>query len=188
MTTADRFDPFATIHKGIRRILFGLTVDAGRLDARDDDAVRAFAKRCRDAFELLRAHARIEDEVYFPALLERDPDALAAAGVEHGTEDDHMRGIEQHLDRVVQAGPGERLGAGVQLYRALSAFCADFLRHLAAEEEALVPAMWRVMTDDELRALEARARAHPSAAAAERWLAELRAALSPADGGQQGAA
>lgn len=165
-----RVDLYTPFHKGIRRMLFDLIVTAGRTDFRDEQACAELFAECQRIFGLLREHARIEDEQFHPAIESRAPGATAGADREHVVEEEHMAGIEAHLQRVARAPVEERPGLGLQLYRAISAFCADYLDHLATEEDELMPLFWQHFTDDELAALRGRVQAGLAAERMGEWL------------------
>jgi hypothetical protein len=154
---AERIDLYSVIHKGIRKFLFDLIVHAGNVDYSSDAEWTELAVRIRETLQLLRNHARVEEEVFQPALAARAPEAVRVTHEEHDHEEDQLCGIEAHAKRVADASPFDRSALGVQLYRALGAFCADYLLHMAREEEELMPVFWKHFDDTELAELRRRA-------------------------------
>ena len=55
-------DIYRDVHKGIRSELFAVTLDAGRVDPHDDEAVGAVAGRWGSLVKLLVEHARHEED------------------------------------------------------------------------------------------------------------------------------
>jgi hypothetical protein len=154
---SDRIDLYRAIHVGIRKFLFDLIVHAGEIDYRSDAEWTGLAGRARETFQLLRNHARVEEEVFQRALVDRVPEAVAWAHTEHDREADELGALDALVNRIGRAARDDRSALGVQLYRALGAFCADYLLHMAREEEELMPVFWKHFDDTELAELRRRA-------------------------------
>jgi hypothetical protein len=116
-----------------------LTVEAGTLDPDDAPATDRLAVAVAALCAELSAHAEHEHRFIHPLLRAHAP-ALAAA-----LEAEHV-GLDLRLEQLREAAPSDPNG----LHRALSAFTATYLGHLAREEDEALPALWGSCSDEEL--------------------------------------
>ena len=78
--TAPDLTPYRLVHRAMRDAAHRLADAATGLDSDDDRRVEAFTRYWRGYAGELRCHHRIEDDVLFPALVERVPVAAAHVG------------------------------------------------------------------------------------------------------------
>jgi len=141
----NRLDVYSAVHKMQRARLFNLTVEVGKSDPADTAAAIRLAGAVDALADELVAHGEHEDRFIHPLLRKQAPalaDALEAA---HVTLDARLG----HLREVASAFVSGSGGPAV-LYRALAAFTATYLEHLAVEESEALPALWEGCTDEEL--------------------------------------
>jgi hypothetical protein len=143
----ERLDLYSAVHKMQRARLFGLTIEAGRLDPSDREGSVALAAAVGAVVDELVAHADHEETFIHPVLWRVAP---AVAGQLEG---EHTA-LNVALDDVRDAAQRCEVGLDTPtvLYRALASFTARYLDHLAVEESTALPALWNGCTDDELAA------------------------------------
>jgi hemerythrin-like domain-containing protein len=142
------------VHTALRRGTHALAVAAAGLDPADDRRVRAFARYWKGFAGEVLAHHTIEDDICFPALVERVPPAAELIG---RTDADHHR-----LDELMTA-----VGAGVAdlaARRPAPTVAADLAelddlmeRHLDFEDADILPLFERHFSAEEYEELDARA-------------------------------
>jgi Hemerythrin HHE cation binding domain len=156
MTTAQRQpvrdDLFTHIHKGLRLGLFELTVETGRVDWNDAQAVVALGERWQDLYDLLRVHTEHEDNHILRLLDTKDPMAAEPAGDAHRDLDDLLGDLDERFATILADPDATR---GLELYRDLNRFVAAYLPHLHDEETRIMARIWDVCSDDEIAACRA---------------------------------
>jgi Hemerythrin HHE cation binding domain len=144
----NRLDVYTAVHKMHRARLFRLTVEAGQADPADTVTMTRLAAAVDALAAELAAHAEHEERFIHPLLRQNVPlltARLDAAHVSLDTRLDHLRQVA--VAATAPAGPAADPNA---LYRALAAFTAAYLEHLAVEEGEALPALWDGCTDEEL--------------------------------------
>lgn len=146
----NRLDVYTAVHKMQRARLFELTVEAGKSDPADPLATGRMASAVNSLAAELVAHGEHEERFIHPLLRAHSPrlaDMLDAAHAELDTRLDHLRGLAAaHAAAADAAAPDDPN----VLYRALAAFTAAYLEHLAVEEGEALPALWDGCSDEEL--------------------------------------
>jgi hypothetical protein len=178
-------DPYRGPHKALRTALGQLLASAGRTDFGDLASIERFRVELEAVVQLLTTHARIEVQYIDPLLGAHAPDAASA--IQH----DHVE-LERELHRVGGGlhaidemlgvdGDGDRAAAreqGHAFYLALSRYVADYLLHIANEEEHAMPALRRSVDDATLGEALARARASIDPVEAAKTTALILASMS----------
>jgi hemerythrin-like domain-containing protein len=157
MTTAPDLSTYRAVHTALRRAPHRLAESARTLDPADRRRVKAFARYWRGYEGEVVAHHTIEDDSFFPALIERVP--VAAELIER-TDADHER-----LDELMEACSASiaRIegGAGASelttLIAALRGLADHMDQHLGFEDADILPLFERHFTGDEYAALEEQA-------------------------------
>jgi hypothetical protein len=153
MTSANRFDLFTAVHKGLRAALF----ETAALLARTDFAARHEAARAAAAVErvvaFLDEHAGHEDAVVLPALAALSPELLVALREDHARVDGLQRELLALAARLPAGGEAERVSLGRRLHDRFVIAVAEHLRHMQREEHEVQRTLCAHRTDDELRAL-----------------------------------
>src|SRR5579862_3850061 len=133
----NRLDVYTAVHKMHRARLFNLTVEAGKTDPADTVATARLTTAVDALASELIAHAGHEDRFIHPLLREKAP--ILAAELDAAHED-----LDNGLDELRRLAAGHAAATGDPnfLYRALAAFTATYLGHLAREEGEALPALW----------------------------------------------
>jgi hypothetical protein len=149
----NRLDVYTAVHKMHRARLFSLTVEAGKADPADTVTMIRLAAAVDALAAELAAHTEHEDRFIHPLLRQKAPSLAARLDVAHVTLDARLGRLRQVAsaaaapDAAPAPGPAADPNA---LYRALAAFTAAYLEHLAVEEGEALPALWDGCTDEEL--------------------------------------
>lgn len=141
----NRLDVYTAVHKMQRARLFDLTVEAGKTEPDDTVTTARLAGAVGALAAELVAHGEHEDRFIHPLLRQSAPvlaERLEAAHVEL----DARLGQLREIASTYSAPPADPN----VLYRALAAFTATYLDHLALEEGEALPALWEGCTDEEL--------------------------------------
>lgn len=142
-----RDDLFTSIHKGLRKGLFDLTVQAGRADWNDPGEVADLSRRWHAIRSLLDGHSEHEDRHIFRLLDAHDATALIPVEADHVALARRLAELDTCFDAAF-ATPGPALG--LDAYRALALFVAAYLSHIHREETAVMRSIWQQCSDDEI--------------------------------------
>jgi len=141
----NRLDVYTAVHKMQRARLFTLTVEAGRTDPADAVTTGKLAAAVDALAAEIVAHGEHEERFIHPLLRAHAP-ALADALDDAHVELDARLGQLRQVASAYASAPGDPN----VLYRALAAFTATYLDHLAVEEGEALPALWGGCSDAEL--------------------------------------
>ncbi len=144
---------YRDIHKGIRRLMFDLVNRAGRTDFNDAVAVSMLRAETRSCFELLSAHAHHENVFMAPVVTAHAPHLSNLVAPAHDEHEMEIEALTLMLERLDSSHSGAA-AAGHDLVVRLSRFFGDLFVHMADEEEQIMPALWKAMTDEEIAAVE----------------------------------
>lgn len=151
----DRFDLYAPVHKGIRLALSGLCRQAGSVDSSDDEGVNAFVEEFRQVVVILESHSRDEDAHINESYEKYAPETLRELEEEHS-------GLEQKLGKLIELvnqleiseqHPARHPNIWHEIGKALNRFTAEYLIHLEREEGPGMTALWKHMTDEQLKVI-----------------------------------
>jgi hemerythrin-like domain-containing protein len=148
MELEERAEVFINVHKGLRRGLAGLALDLGQVDWEDDSEVKTLDKKFSDMLHFLREHAANEDEVQFPMLEARVPDAAAREREEHREQETELDGMERDWNGILR--DGARRAAGYRFYLGYNRFLSGYLTHMDREETHLTDLFYRHFSDAEI--------------------------------------
>jgi hypothetical protein len=172
-------------HKAIRAVLGRLLESAGRTDFGDPESIDLFRAELEAAVELLSTHARIEVQFIDGLLGAKEPTQASHIQHQHVDLERELHAVMGGLHRIDEVlGPendGDREGAredGHAFYLALSRFVANYLLHIADEEEQALPALRRHVDDATLLDALARARATVSPEESARTAALVHASVN----------
>lgn len=168
----NRLDVYTAVHKMHRARLFSLTVEAGKADPADNVTMTRLAAAVDALAAELTAHAEHEDRFIHPLLRQVAPALAASLDAAHVT-------LDARLDRLREVASAATAADPNALYRALAAFTAAYLEHIAIEEGEALPALWGGCSDEELLGILASFRGSRSDAENLTSLLAQLATLSP---------
>ncbi len=139
-------------HKYVSFALSELERLIAKTDFTNNAAIEYVQKEWLALKEMLKGHARHEEE-NFHALLEKKGSTIhREAHDDHERQEESLENLQRLLDGTLTSF--DRIEAGYQFYLAYRKFVADNLLHLHEEETKLLPELQRLCTDEELRAIE----------------------------------
>ena len=133
---ADTTD-YAAVHRAIRSAGHALARAAGTMRPDDDDRMDALVRYWTGHAGEILAHHRVEDEIFFPALLERVPDRLVVLdqlAAEHHQLDVLMEETRRAIECLVTGDDPTRAAP------ALGRLAEVMDAHLDLEDREVVPA------------------------------------------------
>jgi hypothetical protein len=152
-----RLNMYTEIHKGVRRALFEVVMDAGALDLAEPEGLEELQRVWEELTGLLREHVENERRYVHPLYQERMPGVARALTAEHEEQEANLAELQAHLARLKDLEePVRRVAMGLEFYRRLNLFVADYLPHLQREEAVYMRNLWDLFSDQELREVLAR--------------------------------
>lgn len=150
----DRFDIYASIHKGLRACFAHTLVLAGRLDWSDSEEVQTVTQEVLDLLTFCAKHLEKENRFVHPAMEARRPGACASALADHVHHEADIAVLRELVLTLRLLPALRREAAARELYRRLSVFITENLEHMAHEEREHNRVLWETHSDDEIRAIE----------------------------------
>lgn len=140
-----RPDPFAHVHKGLRKALFDLAVQAGATDAQDAEGLSRLASRARDVFRFTEHHAFNEDRFLLPRMKAKGMPEAQAMHADHQVLEHTLHGLAEVASQLMQEPSNLR-----RFYLDLNRFIGQYVLHLDEEEMRVLPEIHAHFTDAEL--------------------------------------
>jgi hypothetical protein len=164
MSSPPREDLLRPVHKGIRSTIYAMGHQLQLTDFTDEKEVPAILETLRHELTaasmgacilcVLHSRAGDEERVMFP------PVKAPTAQLIRDLLNDHAEIVRQMvaldaLGRRLRAthDPQERVELGIQLNSAANDLFAYYLNHMNREEREPSPVLWKLFTDEELRAM-----------------------------------
>jgi hypothetical protein len=178
---SERTDFYSFVHKAVRRRLFATAAAAACVDLADAAALARLDADLSDLLALLREHAANEERFIHPLLGSHLPEAHTALTAEHQAHAGEIDALERYWGEVrAETDPERRDARGLEFYRSLCGFIGHYLGHLA-DEERLLPEIWRRTSEEQLRQVMAAFQSSRSPQQSERDLRLLLPALNRAE-------
>lgn len=153
-TTAPDLSTYHAIHLALREAASRMAAAVTEMDPCDWGRVGAFARYWKGYAGEVLAHHSVEDDIFFPALLERAPEARSLF---ERTGADHHH-LDELMNAVTTAVTGVECGAGretvIELAELLGQLAVHMDEHLGFEDEEILPLLERRFTADEYADLE----------------------------------
>jgi hypothetical protein len=178
MTSADRFDLFTGVHKGLRAALFETHALLARTDFGAIEDATLAARGVDRLLAFLEEHAAHEDAVVLPAVEALSPELFVALREDHARIDGLQRDLAALAARLAGAGQAERAALGRRLHDRLGLLLAEHLRHMAREEQDVQRLLWAHHDDAALRAIHGRILGRIPPARSADWIGLILPALS----------
>lgn len=148
--TANRWDLYGPIHKGLRRAHALMLLRIGNADFTGDTS--GLLADLRRHLAISADHLHHEEQYIHPPLKARVPHATDRLEDQHQHHREHFLALFEQIE-AIEAGDSSA-AAGRRLYRLFTRFVADDLGHMAEEEEITFPILCHHFTDAELQAIE----------------------------------
>ncbi len=179
MDLRERTEVFINVHKGLRRGLWGLAMRIGELDWEDREEVEAAGREFENMVLFLREHAANEDQIQFPFLETRAPEATRQERDEHRDLEHRLDQLEERWQRLQRKQ--DRRDAGYEFYLQYNQFLSRYLDHMDREERDLTEAFYRHCSDTELEEAFKRIVARTSPQSMSVMLSYMLPAMNPAE-------
>lgn len=151
---SNRFRVFRE-HKFIISLFSDLVKKVGVLDFGDIPCVSELHGEVKKLADMLHSHATYEETRLMKLLIERGSPLMKAINEQHQSHEQEFEGILAQIDAIKSEPEVEkRFELGYRLYLVLRKLFADMLLHLDDEERLIMPELQRLMTDDEIKAVE----------------------------------
>ena len=148
-------DLYGPVHKGLRLALTRLLVRLGAQDWTDNDGSAALLDAVRAQLDISAAHLRHEEEHIHRLLDARLPEGAVRPRHQHDAHEASFADLSLLVETIAAAAPAQRPVLGRRLYLRFSTFVAEDLEHMAEEEQAVQPMLQALLSDAEMRAVEA---------------------------------
>ncbi|KAB2871544.1 MAG: hypothetical protein F9K43_08665 [Bauldia sp.] len=155
-SSAERYDLYGVIHRGLRKAEMELLSRLGAVDPSDGAAVAAVISDFHRLLVLARHHVVDENEYVHTALEARKPGASAGLAEDHAGHEASFVEMERMVARLEAAPASRRKPIVRALYHRTSDFVAHDFAHMLEEETVIQPLLQDLFTDEELRAIEGR--------------------------------
>jgi hypothetical protein len=176
-----RPDFFTAIHKGVRSMLFELSLEAARLDTSSLAAVDELAERVERTLSFLEEHAEHEDNHVLPALRTIAPELATRLAADHRALDARHHAITRAAEELAVTPEPSRPVAAADLARMIDELVALHLSHMQREEIEANTALWAALDDEELFAIRGRIVSNIPTERYVEWMKFVLPALSPAE-------
>lgn len=153
-----RFDIYREVHKGVRKALFDLAVQAGNTDFGSADPLKRLREQFTLTRDLLEIHAHCEDTYVEPLLRQCDAPVAARFAAAHTVLETTVSQLHASLD-TLDINRADIAEQGQHLYLELTRFIGEYLQHIADEEQQLMPLLWERFDDAALLEVETTVRA-----------------------------
>ena len=178
----NRYNVFYLIHKGLRAMLYDAATSLQQTDFADVLMAAPALAKVNDVLFAFEHHAHHEDNFILPAVEAYEPEIAASFESEH-QEDYRLAGRLKNLLIIYENSflPEERTVCGSAITKSFTEFLTFNLQHMAKEELLLNHALWRLYTDEQIKAIQQQLMATITSMelqAASRWIMR---AISTAD-------
>lgn len=173
-----RLDPFTTVHKGVRALLFDAVTRTARVELTSDEEVDRLAERIERALELNAMHENAEHAVILPVLEHLAPGAAERLQQMHDALDASAGVVRRAARTLVLTAAGERGVACRALLQALDDLTVTCLAHLRYEETVVSAHLRGSLSEREIDDLCRRMRLHIGEESCSEWRAVLEPAIS----------
>lgn len=146
-------DLYRDIHKGIRALLFDVTLTLGRLDPASPTERTDVAARMHDLADLLVSHAEHEDRAIEPVLASHLPELAQRIAREHAEIDTGIDAWRRSADALGDATADVARFDTHRLYLDIASFTAEYLEHQDVEERLVMPALEQAIGVDAVVAI-----------------------------------
>ena len=127
---------YASVHKGIRNLFALVTFQAGNTDWTDSAEVSILHGEWKVALKLLNSHQEYENRIIHPVLDKVSFGSHRGYEAEHHVHWKILNRLDSQFKHLLNdnVSETERSEIGLDFYRQLNMFYADFLKHLNREE------------------------------------------------------
>ena len=132
----EKVDVYVNVHKGLRNFITSFSYKTGSTDWNDMSEIKGLQADWQKLLMLVNSHHHHEDRFIHPFLARISPGGHRSYEGEHHALMSVLTDLDTHFNRLTHDdGPkARREEIGLEFYRGLNLFYADFLHHLHREE------------------------------------------------------
>lgn len=150
-------DLFTFIHKAIRNMIYTFGTEFQTVDFADKSESRKFLDSLNNNLELLREHAIHEDEIIFSEIQSNESEMIESLTLEHQALDKKLNQIKRMILEMEEYDEKAKLiEQGNRLNFMCNDFFANYIIHMNHEEETVLEASQKYLSDEELIAIRNR--------------------------------
>ncbi|MCC5013576.1 MULTISPECIES: hemerythrin domain-containing protein [unclassified Legionella] len=146
-----RIDFYTYVHQCQRKQMFNLAMHAGEINYNEPEKLLPLAEELAVFLTGIRSHADHEDIFIHPLLRRKMPSASRTLDNEHEELKKELLNLEEnfaHIQLLTNHYP-KRQEQGLEFYRALNRFIANYLYHID-KEEYVMQNLWEIAAAPEL--------------------------------------
>jgi hypothetical protein len=149
-----KVDVYVGVHKGLRHLIGRFSFEAGSTDWTDPVAVAQLKEQWQTVTTLLHTHHHHEDQFIHPLLGQISPGGHRRLEADHQAQQVVLADLEAHFGRLAsgEIPPAKRAEVGLEFYRGVNHFYADYLSHLHREEVEAERALHALCVPEDLGA------------------------------------
>lgn len=174
-----RIDFYTHVHKCQRKQMFHLAMQAGEINYNEPDKLLPLANDLAAFLTNLRMHAYHEDTFIHPLLHRKMPGSARTLDKEHEELKSDLLCLEENFAHI-QLLPSQypkRQEQGLEFYRALNRFIAEYLHHINKEEYVLQN-LWETAAHPELSGMMIAFQVYNNLEEGKKWLNNNLSAMS----------
>jgi hypothetical protein len=132
----EKMDIYVNSHKGLRNFITRFSYKTGSADWNEMSEVRSLQADWQKLLMLVHSHHNHEERSIHPFLARISPGGHRSYEADHRALMSVLADLDTHFNRLLNGGgaKAKRAEIGLEFYRGLNLFYADFLRHLNREE------------------------------------------------------
>ncbi len=152
--TAQRYDIYRLIHKGLRSYLTETLLTIGRMDPQSEADLHAGLQQLQGLLDFCQGHLEHENTHIHPAMEKVQPGCAESMYEHHYHHEAMIADLRGAASQLLATPAAQRDTLVAALYRSLAIFVADNLAHMHEEETRNNSILWQGYSDDEIRAIE----------------------------------
>lgn len=149
-----RYNMYVVIHKALRVFMSDTLHRWGRMDPADECERAQALEHVRALLGMCTGHLQNENEFVHPAIERVRPGFTQQIAHDHADHETAIAQLDAALAQFEHAAPTLRDDLSYRIYLRLSAFIAENLEHMIAEETENQCALAQAYTDEQLLAIE----------------------------------
>jgi hypothetical protein len=132
----EKVDVYVNVHKGLRNLITRFSYKTGATDWNEMSEVKRLQAEWQKLLMLIHSHHDNEDRFIHPVLARISPGGHRSYEEEHDALVSVLTDLDTHFNSLMHDdGPkAKRAEIGLEFYRGLNLFYADFLEHMNREE------------------------------------------------------
>lgn len=164
-------DLFTFIHKSLRSIIYDSSSSLQVTNFSNFEETESMLNILIKNLELLHEHAENEDNIIFPEIAEIEPIMIKELNEEHKDLELKLKDILSQVERIRNStSEEERFEQGIKLNDLFNDFAATYLAHMNHEEQTVLKASQKYLSDAELIAIRTRIQTKISPEQYKIWL------------------